>query len=116
MISTSRPPSINSVGADGDPFSALLRPPASETEHERVARLQREADAKRISDSIDEELKAERERLRKSKQDIRVSLTPSSLPRMPRTIEVFGLCQRLPALAGWRICSGLGTNTAGRVL
>ncbi|KAI0324145.1 G-protein alpha subunit [Cubamyces sp. BRFM 1775] len=74
MISTSRPPSINSVGADGDPFSALLRPPASETEHERVARLQREADAKRISDSIDEELKAERERLRKSKQDIRLLL------------------------------------------
>ncbi|KAI0360019.1 G-protein alpha subunit [Trametes cingulata] len=74
MISTSRPPSVNSMGTDGDPFSALLRPPASETEHERIARLQREADAKRISDSIDEEIKADRERMRKSREDIRLLL------------------------------------------
>ncbi|KAI0649357.1 G-protein alpha subunit [Trametes meyenii] len=74
MISTSRPPSVNSIGADGDPFSALLRPPASETEHERIARLQREADAKRISDTIDEEIKADKERMRKSRQDIRLLL------------------------------------------
>ncbi|KAH9856561.1 G-protein alpha subunit [Lenzites betulinus] len=74
MITTSRPPSVNSVGPDGDPFSAFLRPPASETDHERVTRLQREADAKRISDSIDEEIKADRERMRKSRQDIRLLL------------------------------------------
>ncbi|RPD61189.1 G-protein alpha subunit [Lentinus tigrinus ALCF2SS1-7] len=74
MITTSRPPSAHSSNTDADPFSVLLRPPASETEHERVARLQREADAKRISDSIDEEIKADRERMRKSKQDIRLLL------------------------------------------
>ncbi|OJT15553.1 Guanine nucleotide-binding protein alpha-4 subunit [Trametes pubescens] len=74
MMTASRPPSVNSMGADGDPFSALLRPPASETDHERISRLQREADAKRISDSIDEEIKADRERLRKSRQDIRLLL------------------------------------------
>ncbi|KAI0749464.1 G-protein alpha subunit [Daedaleopsis nitida] len=74
MITTSRPPSVHSANTDADPFSVLLRPPASETEHERVARLQREADAKRISDSIDEEIKADRERLRKTKQDIRLLL------------------------------------------
>ncbi|KAI9000626.1 G-protein alpha subunit [Trametes punicea] len=74
MISTSRPPSVNSAGPDADPFAVLLRPPANETEHERIARLQREADAKRISDRIDEELKADRERMRKSKQDIRLLL------------------------------------------
>ena len=73
MISTSRPPSALSSNPDADPFSALLRPPAFETDHERDARLKREADAKRISDSIDEEIKADRERMRKSKQDIRVS-------------------------------------------
>ena len=48
MISTSRPPSVHSSNADADPFSALLRPPASETDHERVARLQREAGSKRF--------------------------------------------------------------------
>ena len=73
MLTASRPPSVHSTNTEGDPFSQLLRPPASETEHERVARLQREADAKRVSDRIDEDIKAERERLRKSKQDIRVS-------------------------------------------
>ncbi len=80
MITTSRPPSVHSTTPDADPFSAFLRPPASETEHERVARLQREADAKRISDSIDEEIKADRERLRKSKQDIRVSIPSHDIP------------------------------------
>ncbi|TFK93955.1 G-protein alpha subunit [Polyporus arcularius HHB13444] len=74
MISTSRPPSVHSSNTDADPFSLFLRPPASETEHERVTRLHREADAKRISDSIDEEIKADRERMRKSKQDIRLLL------------------------------------------
>ncbi|TBU49747.1 G-protein alpha subunit [Dichomitus squalens] len=74
MISTPRPPSVHSSNTDGDPFTAFLRPPASETEHERVARLQREVEAKRINDSIDEEIKADRERLRKSKQDIRLLL------------------------------------------
>ncbi|RDX57473.1 G-protein alpha subunit [Lentinus brumalis] len=74
MISTSRPPSVHSSNTDADPFSLFLRPPASETEHERVTRLHREVDAKRISDSIDEEIKADRERMRKSKQDIRLLL------------------------------------------
>ena len=83
MISTPRPPSIHSNNAEGDPFSAFLRPPTSETEHERVARLQREADAKRISDSIDEEIKADRERMRKSKQDIRVSCPSHAVAPLP---------------------------------
>lgn len=87
MMTASRPPSVNSMGADGDPFSALLRPPASETDHERISRLQREADAKRISDSIDEEIKADRERLRKSRQDIRVSLTASRPARRARRFQ-----------------------------
>ena len=73
MINTPRPPSVHSTTTDADPFTAFLRPPTSETEHERVDRLRREADAKRVSDNIDEEIKADRERMRKSKQDIRVS-------------------------------------------
>ena len=79
MITTPRPPSVHSTTNDADPFSAFLRPPTSETEHERVDRLRREADAKRVSDNIDEEIKADRERLRKSKQDIRVSFASHAL-------------------------------------
>ncbi|OBZ72033.1 hypothetical protein A0H81_07747 [Grifola frondosa] len=72
MITTSRPPSVHSTTTESDPFSAFLRPPASESERERIERVQRETDAKRVSDSIDEELKLDRERYKKSKQDIRV--------------------------------------------
>lgn len=74
MIRTSRPPSVHSTTDPGDPLSLILRPPTSETERDRVLRLQREADAKRISDSIDEELKLDRERYKKSKQDVKVCL------------------------------------------
>ena len=79
MITTPRPPSVHSTTTDADPFTAFLRPPTSETEHERVDRLQREADAKRVSDTIDEEIKADRERMRKSKQDIRVSFASHAI-------------------------------------
>ncbi|OCH94427.1 G-protein alpha subunit [Obba rivulosa] len=75
MIRTSRPPSVHSTNTEaGDPLAALLRPPATETDHERALRLQREADAKRISDSIDEQIRADRERYKKSKQDVKLLL------------------------------------------
>ncbi|PCH42467.1 G-protein alpha subunit [Wolfiporia cocos MD-104 SS10] len=75
MISTSRPPSVHSTTTDaGDPLSALLRPPPSESETDKALRLQREAEAKKINDKIDEEIKADRERYKKSKQDVKLLL------------------------------------------
>ncbi|GJE88602.1 guanine nucleotide-binding protein subunit alpha [Phanerochaete sordida] len=75
MISAPRPPSVRSIGTDyGDPITAVLRPPVGETENERQLRLQREAEAKRISDAIDEELRAEEKRYRKRKEDVRLLL------------------------------------------
>ncbi|CCM03094.1 uncharacterized protein FIBRA_05214 [Fibroporia radiculosa] len=75
MIRTSRPPSVHSTTTDsGDPFSAILRPPASESERDKLTRIQREADAKRISDSIDEEIRADEKRYRKNKQDVKLLL------------------------------------------
>lgn len=47
---------------------------ASETPEERKARLEVEAEAKRVSEQIDEELRQERERLRRSRGDVKVSL------------------------------------------
>ncbi|GBE88344.1 Guanine nucleotide-binding protein alpha-4 subunit [Sparassis crispa] len=76
MITASRPPSVHSMATteSGDPLAILLRPPATESDVDRAARLMREAEAKRISDSIDEELKQERERYKKSKQDVKLLL------------------------------------------
>ena len=56
----------------GDPFSALMRPPPTESEEERVVRLQREAEAKRISESIDEQIKLDKEKYKKSKEEVKV--------------------------------------------
>ncbi|KAI0346526.1 G-protein alpha subunit [Trametopsis cervina] len=74
MIRTSRPPSVTSTTELGDPFSAHLRPPPGESDSDRQLRLQREAEAKRISDAIDEELKQDAKRLQKHKQDVKLLL------------------------------------------
>ncbi|KZT73657.1 G-protein alpha subunit [Daedalea quercina L-15889] len=75
MIRTSRPPSLRSVATEpGDPFSAIMRPPAAESSDDRSARLQREANAKKISDSIDEAIKQDRERMKKRKEDVKLLL------------------------------------------
>ena len=91
MITAPRPPSVRSMGPDyGDPITVLMRPPAGESDSDKQLRLQREAEAKRISDSIDEDLRAERERMRKSKQDIRVRLHSALFPFPPTHVESRG--------------------------
>jgi len=61
-----------SLYSQDDPISAALKPSPTETEAERSVRLVREADAKRISEQIDEDLRLERERLKKRKGDVKV--------------------------------------------
>jgi guanine nucleotide-binding protein subunit alpha len=48
-----------------DPLDEALRPPPDETIEEREIRLEREAEARRISQSIDTAIKAERQARRK---------------------------------------------------
>jgi guanine nucleotide-binding protein alpha-1 subunit len=80
MITTPRPPSVRSLGIDfSDPFNAILRPPEGESDSDRQLRLQREAEAKRISDSIDEELRQEERRFRKRKEDVKVCVQSPGL-------------------------------------
>ncbi|KAI0784227.1 G-protein alpha subunit [Abortiporus biennis] len=75
MIRVPRPPSTHSMSTDpNDPLSVVLRPPPSESDQDRQLRLQREAEAKRISDRIDEELSLEEKKYKKSKQDIKLLL------------------------------------------
>ncbi|KAH8099943.1 G-protein alpha subunit [Cristinia sonorae] len=74
MIHTQRPPSVTGSIDRDDPLTAVLRPAPGESLHERELRLQREAEAKRVSDRIDEQLTLDRERYKKSKQDVRLLL------------------------------------------
>jgi hypothetical protein len=66
-----RPPSLYS---QDDPISEALKPPSTETESERIARMSAEDEAKRISEQIDEDLREERERLRRKKGDVKVCI------------------------------------------
>lgn len=52
---------------DDDPLTLALAPPPNETEAQREARLKAETEARRVSDRIDEQLKAERAALRRKK-------------------------------------------------
>ena len=63
-----------SLYSQDDPITAALKPPPTETEEERIIRLQHEDEAKRISEQIDEDLREERERLKKRKGDVKVRL------------------------------------------
>jgi guanine nucleotide-binding protein alpha-1 subunit len=62
-----------------DPLALALRPPPNETAQERIAREKAEAEARRISDEIDEELKKEREGMKKgTKRPVKLLLLGQS--------------------------------------
>ena len=63
-----------SLYSQDDPITAAMKPPPTETESERRIRLQLEDEAKRVSEQIDEDLREERERLKKKKGDVKVSI------------------------------------------
>lgn len=66
-----------SYSSDFDPLSFALQPPLGETDDQRTVRLQREAEEKRISDAIDENLQVEREnqkRKRSGQSDVKLLL------------------------------------------
>ena len=50
-----------------DPLEEVLKPPPGETEQERMVRLEREENAKRVSNAIDESIRAEKLVMKKRK-------------------------------------------------
>ena len=61
-----------------DPIDLLAAPPKDETSAERAVREAREAEAKRISDAIDEQLRVERAARTKKKAPVKVLLLGQS--------------------------------------
>lgn len=55
------------AGERDDPLALVMAPPPDETPEERVLRLAREDEARRISEAIDESLKQERQQLKRRK-------------------------------------------------
>ena len=74
---TTFPP--DKMGAtDFDPFAIFIQPPPNETPTERTARELREAEEKRVSDRIDEQIKLEKAAFKKQQSIVKVLLLGQS--------------------------------------
>ena len=80
-------PSKNSkIVSEGDPLAYVLAPPPNETEEQRLARLEAEAEAKRISDAIDEELQRQAKELKRAPKPVKILLL-GELPAFQWTLR-----------------------------
>lgn len=61
-----------------DPLATLAAPPPNETPEARQARERREAEARRINDAIDEQIRQERNSLKKKKRPVKILLIGQS--------------------------------------
>jgi guanine nucleotide-binding protein subunit alpha len=59
---------------DDDPLSLAMQPPPDETAEQRQVREAAEAEAKRVSDEIDEQIKKEREIERRKRKPVKLLL------------------------------------------
>ncbi|TFY80230.1 hypothetical protein EWM64_g3783 [Hericium alpestre] len=80
-----------------DPLARVLRPPQDETPEERQRRLTAEQEAKKISDTIDQQLRLEGAERKKNKADIKVLLLGQSESGKSTTLKPRGV--RLRTLA-----------------
>jgi len=57
-----------------DPFYDLMKPPEDETQAQKTARLEREAEEQRRSNAIDEQIKEDSARIRREKVEMKVAI------------------------------------------
>ncbi|KAL4073611.1 guanine nucleotide binding protein, alpha subunit [Scleroderma citrinum] len=72
-----------------DPLAVVTAPPPNETAEEKAAREEREAEARRISDQIDEELRADKAALRKHEETVKILLLGQSESGKSTTLKNF---------------------------
>ncbi|KAK7462125.1 hypothetical protein VKT23_007728 [Stygiomarasmius scandens] len=72
-----------------DPFAGYLEPPKHETPAEKTMRERKEAEAKHISDLIDEEIKQERAKLKRERNLVKVLLLGQSESGKSTTLKNF---------------------------
>ncbi|TRM66873.1 guanine nucleotide binding protein, alpha subunit [Schizophyllum amplum] len=90
-----------------DPFFELMRPPPNETPAQMTARLEREREAQRINDSIEEDIRNHRARLKREKAAVKVLLLGQAESGKSTTLKNFLIKWAPEAWArerdGWRL-------------
>jgi len=103
-----------------DPLDVVLRPPEDESDEDRKARLSAEEEAKRLSDMIDEELKAQERAEKKGPKPIKVLLLGQSESGKSTTLKNFQLMNSPKAFraerASWRAVVHLNVVRSIRII
>ncbi|KAH9858648.1 G-alpha-domain-containing protein [Lenzites betulinus] len=85
-----------------DPLAVAIEPPPNETSAERWAREQREAEARRISEQIDEQIRAEKQAMKKRKPPMKLLLLGQSESGKSTTVKNFQLAYAYDAFLAER--------------
>ncbi|THU91951.1 G-alpha-domain-containing protein [Dendrothele bispora CBS 962.96] len=96
------PSRVRSPEDDSDPLTRAIAPPPDETPQEKEARLRKEAHAKRVSDTIDEELERQRLAERRGPKPVRVLLLGQTESGKSTTLKNFQLMTDPKAFAAER--------------
>ncbi|KAH8097053.1 G-alpha-domain-containing protein [Cristinia sonorae] len=108
-----------SAATRDDPLAHITAPPPDETDQQRQARLIAEAEAKRISDAIDEEIQ-QQERLAKKGQVVKILLLGQSESGKSTTLKNFQLMHSPKAFraerASWRAVIQLNIVRSIRII
>nr|WBU87317.1 G-alpha-domain-containing protein [Ganoderma boninense] len=112
--------SKNKIVTDGDPLAYVLAPPPNETEEQRQIRLAAEAEAKRISDAIDEELQRQAKADKRGPKLVKILLLGQSESGKSTTLKNFQLMNTPKAFraerASWRAVVHLNVVRSIRVI
>lgn len=71
-------PSKTKIFTENDPLAYVMLPPPNETEEQRQARIAAEAEAKRISDAIDDELQRQAKADKRAPRPVKILLLGQS--------------------------------------
>ncbi|KAJ8691056.1 hypothetical protein PTI98_010663 [Pleurotus ostreatus] len=97
---------MGGMNREFDPLDIVTAPPPGETPEQRASRERREAEAKRVSDGIDEDIRVARAALKKQKSVLRVLLLGQAESGKSTTLKNFRLKyayqQWLQERASWR--------------
>ena len=98
------------IVTEGDPLAYVMAPPPNESDEQKQARLAAEAEAKRISDAIDEEIQRQAKAEKSARRPVKILLlgacptAPADTPRAQRVCRIQARANPVRALTASSEC------------